>query len=350
MQREIRKIASELGFDAIGFTKVFSPEHRDYFLNWLDEKKFAGMTWLAKNTDKRLKPQTLMENTKSALVLALSYNHHESERHDIKVARYAHGADYHSWVKKKLEDLAMHIQTHISRDFKWRSFVDTGPILERDLAVKAGLGWIGKNTCLIHETLGSFVFLGVIFSNLEFPQAALVTDQCGKCNLCIEACPTQALTPYQLDAQKCLAYHNIEKRGEREMTYWQSLGSHLVGCDICQEVCPWNFQAEETGFKDWLNGFSNYDVTDLKVALAMSERGYKQKFSDSAISRIKYVDFMRNIFLVIANLQQKEFLDDVIQWQKQNPNLHLAEYEYCMGVLSRDQTAKEMPQPHSPLD
>ena len=331
--QRIRQKSYQLGFDLCGFTSAVSPIHKSYFLTWLKDKKFTGMDWLGRNTDKRLNPLSLLPGSKSIIVVGASYHHEPNNEQDYKVARYAHGEDYHRWMLEKLEALAAFIKTEICEDLSWRSFVDTGPVIERDLAVQAGLGWIGKNTCLLTEGLGSYVFLGVLISNLDLRQDSGVTDKCLDCSLCIDACPTGALKPYELEPQKCLAYQNIEKRGERDDSIFESLGDHLVGCDICQEVCPFNFEVGESRQMAWLSGFTDFDLGDLKIILQMTTGDYKRKIKNSAVSRIRYPDFMRNVFLVIAARMRRDLLPHVLQWQENHPDLDLAEYDYCLKKI-----------------
>ncbi len=331
--QKIRQKAYQLGFALCGFTNDFVPRQKEYFLRWVEAKRFAEMRWLGDNTDKRLRPDTLLAGTKSVLVLGCSYGH-ETAQKDYKLARYAHGQDYHVWMKQKLEALALWIQAEIDPQFLWRSFVDTGPVLERDLAQKAGLGWTGKNTNLLSHEVGSYVFLGVIFGNLALPNDAPAPDQCGACNLCVEACPTQALTPYQLEPAKCLAYHNIEKRGVREKVYWQALADRLVGCDICQEVCPVNQNASALADAAWLASFAKHDLGDLKNILQISADDYKRLTKQSAIARVKYADFMRNVFLVIANTNRRDLLPDVLRWQSRHADLNLEECQWCLEKIA----------------
>lgn len=330
LEQKIQEQAHVLGFDLCGFTSDFIPTHTDYFFSWLNEKKYADMTWLARNTDKRLAPQTLHEGTQTAIVVGRLYQTQAPEE-GFQIARYAAGKDYHHNLKKDLEKLAQFIGQDVGPSFSYRSFVDTGPILERDLAAKAGLGWIGKNTCLINADLGSYVFLGVIFINLILKEFGQSADQCARCRLCLDTCPTQALTPYQLDANRCLAYHNIEKRGERDKAYWQALGDHVVGCDICQEVCPWNHPSSQTPLDLTEPVFSKRDLPQI---LNMTQTQYIKKTRGTALSRIKYDDFMRNVFLVLANSGDASWLEPVLVWQRSHPDLALAECEYCIDEIS----------------
>lgn len=334
LPHRIRQKSYQLGFDLCGFTSPTEPRHKAYFLNWLENKKFAGMTWLGRNADKRLNPLSLVPGSKSIIVVGASYHHEPAPKRDYKVARYAHGYDYHRWMLEKLESLGVFIKAEIRPDLVWRSFVDTGPVIERDLAAQAGLGWIGKNTCLLNETVGSFVFLGVLISNLDLPQDAPAPDKCLDCQLCVDACPTGALKPYELEPQKCLAYQNIEKRGARDEDVFASLQDHLVGCDVCQEVCPFNFEVAESRQAAWLADFGNFDLGDLKKILQMTTGDYRRKIKHSAMSRIRYPDFLRNVFLVIAAGRRTDLLPDVLEWRAKHPDLDLAEYDYCLNKIS----------------
>jgi epoxyqueuosine reductase len=329
---KIQSLAKQEGFDLCGVTTNFEPEHKGYFLDWLKDEKFGEMKWLSQNTDKRLAPEQILPGTKSVIVVAVSYAHDPDEK-EYQLARYAHGEDYHRWMKVKLERFAEKVnETHGKESVLWRSFVDTGPVLERDLAQKAGLGWVGKNTCLLSEEKGSYLFLGVLFTSLNIEPDQSAFDQCGSCQLCVEACPTDALDPYQLDATKCLAYHNIETRGERDQQFWKSIGDHLIGCDICQDVCPHN-HSRQTNNTEWLKSFSDFPLKTLKEFLKMTRGEYQKWVRFSAISRVRYPDFMRNVFLVIANTKRVDLKEDVAHWKENHPGLNLAECDYCLEIL-----------------
>jgi epoxyqueuosine reductase len=333
INQKIKEKTLALGFDACGFTSRFEPVHADYFGRWVDERRFSGMEWLGKNTSLRLQPNTILPGCRSIISVAVSYKHQPDSSKDYQIARYAYGKDYHLWIKEKLECLANWIHSEIYPQLVWRSFVDTGPILERDLAAKAGLGWVGRNTCLINKDLGSYVFLGEILTNMELEESVPALDLCGKCTLCIDLCPTQALKPYQLEPQKCLAYQNIEKHGERDREFRNSLGNNLVGCDICQDVCPWNRKPDDTHQKTWTESFSDFVIPDLKGILQLTKTAYRNKIKNSAISRIRYEDFMRNVFLVILNTKRLDLFVEVKGWGSRNSSLKLLEYDDCLAQL-----------------
>ena len=333
--QKLKVKALEIGFDQIGFTHDFQLSHADYYKGWLKSGQHGEMSYLEKNQDKRIQPNLLMDESESILVLSTNYFHQTPIGHDVKIARYAHGEDYHIWIKRRLEELSDWIQQNIHPDFKWRSFVDTGPIVERDVAVKAGLGWVGKNTCLIDPDLGSFDCLSVILCNVQFADASIqpVEDQCASCTLCLDACPTNALEDYQLNASQCLAYHNIEKRGERDSKFTKQIGVHLVGCDVCQEVCPWNQKIETSKQKEWQETFDKR-FYDLKDILSWTKTQFKNKTRHTALSRIKYDDFMRNVFIVIQNLNKTELLGDVQAWENKH-QMQLKEWVNCVARLNR---------------
>lgn len=331
----IQACAQRLGFSLCGFTQLKPPRHANYVKRWYQEKKYAGMAWMARNQHLRLNPAKLVPGAKTAIVVALSYQHDAPQTLPGEgLARYARGRDYHLWMKERLARLAAYL-TQDWPDLVFRCLVDTGPILERDLAAQAGIGWIGKNTCLIHRETGSFVFLGVILIDRDLPADQPAADECGRCRLCLDACPTGALQPYQMDPSLCLSYQNIEKRGQRAQEFWPLLGDHLVGCDICQEVCPFNREPKLAAPLDWTEGFKDFDVASLTELLTLTRGAFRRKFGASAVARIRFEDFMRNVFLMLARHKRSELLPEVFAWQKRHPRLNLAELDFCVEELQR---------------
>lgn len=331
----IQACAQRLGFSLCGFTPLKPPRHAAYLKHWYQEKQYAGMEWMARNQGSRFNPASLVPGAKMAIVVALSYQHDAPQTlPGMGIARYARGRDYHRWMKERLASLAAYL-TQDWPDLLFRCFVDTGPILERDLAAQAGIGWIGKNTCLIHRDTGSFVFLGVILIDRDLPAGQPAADECGRCRLCLDACPTGALKPYQMDPALCLSYQNIEKHGPREREFWPPLGDHLVGCDICQEVCPFNREPKLSAPLDWTEGFKDFDVVSLTELLSLTRGAYRRKFGASAVARIRFEDFMRNVFIMLARHKRSELLPEVIAWQERHPRLKLAELDFCVEELQR---------------
>ncbi|MDX1632322.1 MAG: tRNA epoxyqueuosine(34) reductase QueG, partial [Thermoanaerobaculia bacterium] len=246
----LRRWALEEGFDHAGVARLEPSEHGEYFLRWLEVGRHAGMDYLARRTDSRVDPRRIFPGARSALCVTLRYaplaGEEESEG-DLwpRVARYARGRDYHRIMKKGLKRLARRIEEgYPGSRVRW--YVDTGPVLEREIAQRAGLGAVGKNTCLLREDGGSYFFLGELFLSLELAPDEAATDMCGSCTLCLEACPTDALPePFQLDSARCISYWTIEHRGHLPLDAREMIGDWVFGCDVCQEVCPWNRRPQE---------------------------------------------------------------------------------------------------------
>lgn len=247
----VKALAQGLDFHAWGIAPIPAPEAMDTlplfvqayrrFREWLAEGKHAGMTYLAEGADLRAHPYALLPDARSLLLVLQSYFH--TRRPIAPIAQYAWGEDYHIHLRRRLQIIADYLVRH---GYAARPFVDTAPILEKSWAVIAGLGWIAKNTLLIHPKLGSYTFIGGVITTAPLvADTPFTQDLCGTCQRCIEACPTQALTPYQLDARRCIAYWTIEAPHLNAQT--PDLGEWLFGCDICQQVCPWNRFARPQG-------------------------------------------------------------------------------------------------------
>ena len=241
--------AARLGFDAIGIAPAVQAPGFPQYLEWLESGHEAGMEYMRKNATKRAHPDSLLDGVRSVVVLSMVYGRNEPEStpptsSQGKVARYARGADYHRVLWDKLEALLTWIRTECPT-VRGRAVADTAPLLERDFARLAGLGWIGKNTMLISRRLGSFTALGAILIDAELAyDAPHLADHCGTCTRCLDACPTDAFVgPYQLDARRCISYWTIEHRGMLADHEAAELHGWVFGCDICQDVCPWNRKA-----------------------------------------------------------------------------------------------------------
>ena len=256
MKAAIRQRAAELGFDDCRFTTAAPPASAEKFQRWLAQKKHGEMAWLERNADKRIDPQKVLPGAKSVIALAASYYDageicRNPECREFSnsgvIARYARFADYHDVLGERLKALTEFIDS-LAADRKVRSlwYVDTGPVLERDFAQRAGLGFVGKHTNLISRRLGNWIFLAEILTTLELEPDAPEKNHCGKCTRCIAACPTQAITaPFQLDARKCISYLTIELKGAIPVELRPAIGNRIYGCDDCLAVCPWNRFARE---------------------------------------------------------------------------------------------------------
>src|SRR5690242_11484117 len=239
LEPSIKAQAFGLGFDLVGITALGPAETADAFDVWLSQGYAGSMSYLPRARDKRRDSRLPLPGAASAIVVATNYGGREPSG---PVARYARGDDYHDVMVVKLRELHGWIEAALGRPVLGKAYVDTGPLLERDLARRAGLGWFGKNTNLINPTLGSFFFLGALLVDLELaPDEPFASDHCGTCTRCIDACPTQAIVePRVLDATRCISYLTIEAKGEIPLALRDSIGELIYGCDICQDVCPWN--------------------------------------------------------------------------------------------------------------
>ncbi len=264
---------------------------------WLDAGYNAGMGYMAKNFEKRVGLAELVPGAVSVISVLLNYYPKETQQPGVpKVSRYAYGRDYHFTIKEKLRELFAFIKEEIYPGLKGRIFTDSAPVLDRAWAVRAGLGWIGKNSNLINKRWGSFVFIGEIISNLEIEdEAEQVKDACGTCTRCIDACPTGALTkPYTVDANKCISYLTIENNGDIPSKFKGKFDNWIFGCDICQEVCPWNKKAIPTEEPDFKPREEFLKMT-LKDWQKLDEKRFKELFRETPVERTKHKGLRRNI-------------------------------------------------------
>lgn len=311
-ESRLKAQALGLGFDLAGVTRLGPAETHAVFTAWLASGKHGSMAYLARGAELRADTTRPEPGMRSAVVVALDYGGRAPEG---PVARYARGSDYHRLMWDRLESLLEWVRAERGAETRGRAYVDTGPILERDLARRAGLGWFGKNTMLIHPEKGSFFFLGALFLDLDLaPDAPFAGEHCGTCTRCLDACPTAAIVaPGELDARRCISYLTIEHRGDVDPGLAPLLGEHLYGCDICQDVCPWNvkFASElrEPAFAPRAPITSRDDPGCLASArelaqhlLDMDEPTYRQHFRDSAMTRAKREGLQRNARIVLRNL------------------------------------------------
>lgn len=296
--RLIREEALRLGFDEVGFTSVDELKEDSSFLQkWLEMGFHAGMEYMSRNVEKRINPQKLVEDAKSVIVVLQNYYPSKSDKltSGLNLAKYAYGRDYHKVLKKRLKQLMNYINSDISAEAKGQFFVDSAPVLERSLAIRAGLGWRGKNTNLIHPRLGSFVFIGEIFLNIELPSNEPIKEACGGCTRCIEACPTNALVaPYHLDANKCISYLTIENKNEIPVRFRGHMNDWFFGCDICQDVCPWNWKARPHKEPDFRLRPVFREMTKDEW-LMMDENIFEEISKGSPIRRAGFKGLKRNL-------------------------------------------------------
>jgi epoxyqueuosine reductase len=294
---EIKQQAKALGFMNCGIAKAEELTAEAKFLeNWLNQNKHANMHYMANHFDKRIDPRKLVEGAKSVIVLSSNYYTAAKQTADApKIAMYALGRDYHDVLKEKLHQLLQFIQEKVG-NVAARCFVDSAPVLERTWAQRAGVGWIGKNTNLLTKRAGSFYFLSEIVCDVELAYDSPVKDYCGSCTKCIDACPTKAIEkPYQLNGSKCISYFTIEFREpELPIEMKGKFENWMFGCDICQQVCPINAQAQEHR-EPLFEPLPELLLKNKSEWEKLTEDEFKKLFSKSAVKRTKYQGLMRNI-------------------------------------------------------
>ena len=294
----IKEISKKLGFSSCGISKArFLKEEERKFEEWLKNGYQGKMSYLEKNFDKRLDPTKLVPGAKS--VISLSYNYYPStklrESNNFIISKYAYGKDYHYVIKKKLKELLLRIKEKYG-DFEGRVFVDSAPVHERAWAKLSGLGWIGKNSLLINKSMGSYFFLAEIICDLKLDYDNEVSDHCGKCTKCIDACPTDAIREAQvIDANKCISYLTIENKENIPAEFNKQLNDFIFGCDICQDVCPWNRFSQPHNEKQF-NPKSELIEFTKKDWKELTKETFDIIFKDSAVKRAKFKGIKRNIF------------------------------------------------------
>jgi epoxyqueuosine reductase len=311
----IRQRAVELGFDACRFTSAAPPASSEKLQTWLAKKNHGEMGWLERNVEKRGDPQKVLPGAKSIIALATSYAGNKTRTPGTKehafsgvVARYARFNDYHHVLAAKLKSLTGFVDGLGGQAARSLWYVDTGPILERDLAQRAGIGFVGKHTNLISRKLGNWVFLSEIITTLELEPDMPETNHCGHCTRCITACPTEAITaPFQLDARKCISYLTIELKNAIPIELRRGVGNRIYGCDDCLAACPWNRFAREGQV---MKAHARTDLVqpDLVGLLKLDETGFKSRFSGSPILRTKRRGFLRNVCVALGNVGDESAL------------------------------------------
>lgn len=305
MEDFIREQAKKLGFDLVGLTALGDAETAKYFNEWIAAGHAADMHYLERGQEKRSNTKLPFDGVRSGIVVGMNYGGTEPAG---PVARYARGSDYHDIMVDRLNELHKIIEAQKGIPIRGKAYVDTGPILERDLGRRAGLGWFGKNTLLINPKMGSFFFLGALFLDLELiPDEPFTTDLCGTCTRCLDACPTNAIVePRKVDSNLCISYLTIELKGSIPENIRESIGDHVYGCDICQEVCPhvrkFSKPLTETAFmpREFIRGKSAETLSmDL---LKLSQTEFSAQFKGSPMKRAKMRGLKRNAAVVLGNL------------------------------------------------
>jgi epoxyqueuosine reductase len=309
---KIKEKALALGFDLAGVAPLGPFPETVFYPHWLESGYAGEMQYLHRHKEMKLKPESVLPGAKSVIVCAMNYNTPppltKFDRLRAWVSRYAWGEDYHDTVRCKLEELASWIEQASLPLRRTKAYVDTGPLLERVYAKYAGVGWFGKNTCIINQGAGSWLFLGCIVTDLEVEYDTPVPDRCGTCTRCIDACPTHAIVaPYVLDSRKCIAYTTIELRGGIPEADREGIGHHLFGCDICQDVCPWNRKAPYSA-NPAFEPKPGLFWPEIARLLDLNEDDWRRMIRGTSVKRARIKGLLRNLMVVTGNSGVREFL------------------------------------------
>ena len=326
LAEQIKLWSKDLGFSSIGITDIDLSDDQRYLDRWLKKGFHGEMEYMEKYGTKRSHPEELVEGTKRVISVTMNYlpegyNGLEllEESDQAFISGYARGRDYHKVMRGRLKKLAAKIKAHSSHEN--RVFVDSAPVLEKALAQKAGLGWIGKNTLLLNKDVGSYFFLGEIYTDLELPvDQPNVNNHCGSCTSCMDVCPTKAFEgPYQLDARKCISYLTIEYKGSIDKELRPLMGNRVFGCDDCQIFCPWNKFTKQTEEKDFSPRHKLDDI-DLVELFNWNEEDFLAKTEGSPIRRAGYESWLRNIAIGLGNAKTSEDILGALNLRKNDPS------------------------------
>lgn len=306
LKQAIKEKARQLGFILAGVTSSEPPENFNIFQDWLNKNHHGEMNYLAteRNLTRRADPKQILPECKSILILAIPYTPISEKNTSLRIASYALGDDYHDILPQKLKTIVEFIEAQLGEKISNRYYTDSGPILERELAQRAGLGWIGKNSMLINPTAGSTFFLAEILLGIELePDEKFTTDHCGTCTRCITACPTNCILPNRtINANHCISYLTIENKKDIPENLREKIGNWIFGCDICQQVCPWNrfSQPADSSFE------TKIPLPVLPSDLLLTPEAFNQRFKHSPIKRTKRRGYLRNLATAIGNNKNKK--------------------------------------------
>jgi epoxyqueuosine reductase len=333
LAKRIKRWGEELGFQQLGICDTQLEDHEARLLAWLENKFHGSMTYMERHGTRRSRPGELIPGTVRVISVRMNYLSEQATAaaelmnrpEKALISRYALGRDYHKVMRKRLQKLCGRIEQETG-EFGYRVFVDSAPVLEKALAEKAGLGWIGKHSNLLNRESGSWFFLGEIYTDLPLPTDRPLKNHCGDCVRCIELCPTGAIVgPYQVDARKCISYLTIESRGSIPVELRSLMGNRIFGCDDCQAVCPWNRFAQHSEEPDFAPR-KELDSGDLLQLFSWSEEEFLQRTEGSAIRRTGYTGWLRNIAVALGNAPYSKEVIRTLQAASQHPSALVREH------------------------
>ena len=346
LKDDIRGWSAELGFQQVGVSDIDLSQAEQRLEQWLAARFHGTMNYMQAHGRKRSRPDELVPGTVRVISVRMDYLPEDQERArgllddgtTAYVSRYALGRDYHKVLRGRLRQLARRLEARIGA-FGYRVFVDSAPVLEKPLAEKAGIGWIGKHTNVINKNAGSWFFLGELYTDLPLPVDATASDHCGSCRACIDVCPTGAIVaPYQLDARRCISYLTIELRESIPVELRPMIGNRIYGCDDCQLFCPWNKFAKPTDENDFSprHGLDDAQLTDL---FAWSEQQWLERTEGSAIRRVGYERWLRNIAVALGNADTSPAVIDALNKRRDSESEMIR--EHVAWALSRHERQGE---------
>ena len=333
LKAQISRWGTELGFQQLGVSDIDLAEAESRLDAWLDDGYHGTMDYMHRHGRKRSRPAELVAGTVRVISVRMDYLPAQQDDaaalldHDsiAYVSRYALGRDYHKVLRRRLQQLADRITQHIG-EFGYRVFVDSAPVLEKPIAEKAGIGWIGKHTNIINQDAGSWFFLGELYTDLPLPVDRAATGHCGTCTACIDVCPTRAIiAPYKLDARRCISYLTIELRDSIPVLFRKAIGNRIYGCDDCQLFCPWNKFARPTAEDDFAprHGFEAAELSEL---FSWTEAEWLEKTAGSAIRRIGYECWLRNIAVALGNAAPTPAVIEALESRRNSDSALVAEH------------------------
>ena len=319
LTEHIKRWGEALGFSQVGISDVDLSDHEAALTRWLENNYHGDMDYMARHGLMRARAKELVEGTLNVISVRMDYLPPENTDPEMVlnhpelgyISRYALGRDYHKVMRARLKKLAHKMQEAVG-DFGFRVFVDSAPVLEKPIAVKAGLGWVGKHSNILNREAGSWFFLGEIYTDLVLPESEPQTDHCGRCTACIDVCPTKAIiAPYVVDARRCISYLTIELDGVIPIEFREAMGNRIYGCDDCQLICPWNRFAQETHETDYQIRH-DLDHEHLLTLFAWTEQDFLDKMQGSAVRRIGFKRWQRNIAVALGNAPPSDKIINVL--------------------------------------